>query len=171
MTGRSGFRFQHSLRVLRLLAISLVFNVGCSLNDDPGLLYLQRLAGALDQDTPTPLQSLTPLRSFPSGAQLAIERKARKLSVLDLMAVHRCQLGPLVAARNGSMGRVQGPSQRFLYDLALLQGLDACATKSPVLVEVRAERLAELPVSRFNALFAGSEWHDFATPPLSPAQQ
>jgi len=105
-----------------------------------------------------------PLQLFPLGDELFIARDDAKLAVSNLLAVHRCALGPLVAARNGGLGRVHTPSQRYLYDLELLAGLGACESASDVLLQLKRKRTSELPVSAFNALFAGEEWHDFATP-------
>ena len=140
---------------------------GCSSADDPGELYLKRLASALGQSANSYLENFSnepPLELFPTGDALFISRAESKLSIFNLLEVHRCELGSLVGARNSGLGRVHTPSQRFLYDLRLFAGLSACESAGDDLRQIETERGAELPISAFNALFAGEEWHDFATP-------
>ena len=152
-----------------LLALHVLFAAACSSDESPGTLYLDRLAGVLEQDVPPSLSALAESRQFSPAPQVQIERPAKKLGVLELIDVHHCQLGPLVAARNGALGRVQTPSQRLVYDQRLIAGLEACESVSEALQNVLLERKRELPVARFNALFGGKEWHDFATPPVARA--
>lgn|GEM_PF-3001993 len=162
----------------RFLALALAFLVpfttaivgGCGSTSDPGRLYLERLAGALGQsagDYPLSSTKESPLALFPRGDELLITRAERKLSILNLLEVHRCDLGSLVGARNSGLGRVHTPSQRFLYDLELFAGLKACKSAGDALRSIETERGAELPISAFNALFAGEEWHNFVTPPAA----
>ena len=132
-----------------------------------GELYLQRLAGALGQEVPAILDDASAgLAVFPGGDSLRIKRAENKLKLKDTLEIHRCDLGSVVGARNGALGRVQTSSQRYLYDLKILAGLNACESASQGLVQLEQERRAELPISRFNALFNGDEWHDFVTPAL-----
>lgn len=142
---------------------------GCDSQPNAHALYIERLASALGvsaeqavSDQQTPAGGL-----FPAPNTLAIERVAEKIDLLDFLQVHRCDMGALVGARNGSLGRVQSASQRWLYDLQLVQGLRACEELTPPLQELIERRQAELGTAAFNALFSGKEWHAFATPPLA----
>jgi len=152
-------------------ALLVLFVAGCSSTTTPAEVYLERLAGALNQAAPdfSAAQAKEPqLALFPQGDALLIRRADTKLGVANLLAVHRCELGSVVGGRNSGLGRVHTPSQRFLYDLELLAGLDACESVTERLQEVQRAREAELPISAFNALFAGEEWHDFVTPSVTP---
>lgn len=162
----TGWRFCRGVPLIWCLIVVLSGALlgGCSQASSPAELYLQRLAGALDQSVPAAGREL--LATFPTGNELRLPRLAPKLGLTDVPAVQRCELGPLVGARNGALGRVQQPSQRFLYDVALLKQLRSCTEPGPTLSQLQAERTAELGVSLFNALFAGEEWHALATPPI-----
>ena len=168
MTGAQLVRFCSRLQFVFGLAVACcIWVTGCSGETEPGQIYLQRLAGALDQGGFDLPKEESPLPLFPLGDTLFIKRREAKLGVANLLAVHRCELSPLVGARNGGLGRVHTPSQRFLYDLKLLAGLATCTSAGEALREIERERAAELPVAAFNALFAGEEWHDFATPAVA----
>jgi len=168
LTGAQLVRFFFRLHFVFGFAVACcIWVTGCSRETEPGQIYLQRLAGALDQGGFDLPNEESPLPLFPLGDTLFIKRREAKLGVANLLAVHRCELGPLVGARNGGLGRVHTPSQRFLYDLELLAGLATCTSAGDALREIERERAAELPVAAFNALFAGEEWHDFATPAVA----
>ncbi len=167
---KPGVLSRPSVTAIFAVVLTIAGICGCSSTDDPGELYLTRLASALNQTADGYLDKFSnepPLELFPQGDALFISRADSKLSVLNLLEVHRCELGPLVGARNSGLGRVHTPSQRFLYDLELFAGLKACETAGEALRQIETERGAELPISAFNALFAGEEWHDFATPAVA----
>jgi len=59
---------------------------GCSSDVEPGELYLQRLAGALDQSEPLLPADELPLQLFPLGDELFIKRVQTRLGVSNLLA-------------------------------------------------------------------------------------
>ena len=160
-----GFECRLGFNAFLCLIGVLVGAAGCTPDSDPGQLYLQRLAGTLDQSYEIRESSLP---AFPLGETLRIERATTRLAIVDVLEVHRCDLGALVAGRNGGLGRVQTASQRYLYDRALVRGLGACDAPGDALQAILQQRRAELPISLFNALFSGDEWHDFVTPGVVP---
>lgn len=52
-----------------------------------------------------------------------------------------CGIKPIIAERNTTMGKLQAPSQRYLYDIRLLQALEQCQLKDD---EATKEQLSSL---------------------------
>lgn len=143
--------------------------MGCDANQTNGERYLERLAAVLDVEVEA--AEIRALPGFPAASSLRIERATRKINWLEYLEVNRCDLGALVGARNSGLGRTQTPSQRWLYESQLVAGLLACEGATPKLRSVATQRRGELGIAAFNVLFAGPEWHAFATPPLVVATQ
>jgi len=105
------------------------------------------------------------LPAYPERRALSLTLPARRIDWLDFLALHRCDLGGLVGFRNSPLGRLQQPSQRLGYELALLEGAEACALpESPAdeqsLEALLAEKRSARPALYWNATFAGPEWRE-----------
>jgi len=125
--------------------------------------YLTRLSRVLDRPVaPAPAAALP---DYPARRALTLALPARRIDWLDFLTLHRCDLGALVGFRNSPLGRLQQPSQRLGYELALLDRAEACelpaaAADGQGLAELLAEKRSARPVYYWNATFAGPEWRE-----------
>lgn len=86
--------------------------------------YTSRLSRVLDTPLTAPTrQSLLP---FPDSHELRQTPPAIAIKLSEFYALDACQLASEVAARNTALGKVQLPSQRYVYELSMLELLDAC---------------------------------------------
>ena len=111
------------------------------------------------QTKPTPVPSAVLL---PDRAARRIDVTAHRIGALDFLGIIGCRLSEVVAARNGSLGRVLVPTRRLAHELDVLAALAECL---PELSGERATRLAalleakrgELGVHLWNAVWLDPE--------------
>ncbi|WP_341503877.1 DUF3080 family protein [Gallaecimonas sp. GXIMD4217] len=111
---------------------------GCERSGGPLVDYPQRLANVLDvPHEPSPL----PVLAAGGGRPWAAPQAEITIGLTELYALRKCNLGALIGARNSALGKVAPPSQRFLYEVELLHGLNHC-DQAPAKTRQLAERLA-----------------------------
>ncbi len=84
--------------------------------------YRQRLANVLD--VPGPQYEMAP--PLPGLDKLSLSHPGLDISIRDFYQMRDCRIYTLVAERNTSLGKIQAASQRYLYELDLLQALQEC---------------------------------------------
>ena len=105
----------------------IIFFVGC---DNSHSLqnhlqdYQQRMANVLEVESPDSLTiSLPP---YPSLRELKQNIPATTIKLFEFYNLQHCELYSLVAERNTSLGNLQLPSTRYLYERHLLDALQQC---------------------------------------------
>ncbi|WP_151704633.1 DUF3080 family protein [Nitrincola alkalilacustris] len=88
--------------------------------------YAQRLGNALDQPVEYSASTLQPLPSQPPRRQRLLPVTEIREGLFDVLNLRHCNLLPLVAQRNSSLGRVMPPSQQLIYELQFLQAIAEC---------------------------------------------
>lgn len=89
--------------------------------------YLARLASVLNEDA-----DYTALRALPAGLQFPVQGFAlaepsnESISILEFLSLHGCDLQLVLARKNSNLGRLAGPSQKLLSELAFLDKAPAC---------------------------------------------
>ncbi|MCF2946841.1 DUF3080 domain-containing protein [Paraglaciecola aquimarina] len=112
----------------RLLYVYLLITLsGCNSHKPlPDLIanYQARLQNVLKVEHPE--VNPTSLPPYPSLIDLAQPINETKIKLFELYQLKHCQLQTLIAQRNTSLGRVQTPSTRYVYERKLLDELSKC---------------------------------------------
>ncbi len=111
----------------RLFILLCLFVGGCQqqqLLPDTLDEYHTRLARvlALPEHVSTPVISL----DYPSPEQRNINIPRISMPLADFYAISECELAPLIAQRNTSLGKVEPPSRRLVYEATLLHTITRC---------------------------------------------
>ncbi len=140
--------------------------------------YHNRVARALDAE---PAQTRVPPAAVLPGhrhRQRAVEPVS--ISFWQYLQTWRCDAHALISERNSILGRVQQPSRRLYHDIRVINALERCAAQleesGDVIEATRAQRLRELALDKrrqlpdvlWNAVFASTEFSDFASAATSP---
>jgi hypothetical protein len=116
-----------TLQIKLFLLLVLIFIVGCDnryslqrhLND-----YQQRMANVLDVESTDRLTiSLPP---YPSLRELKQDIPATNIKLFEFYKLQHCELYSIVAERNTSLGNLQLPSTRYIYESHLIDALKQC---------------------------------------------
>ncbi|MFP4136806.1 MAG: DUF3080 family protein [Halomonas sp.] len=155
-----------------LLALVALGLAGCGGSDDNEALlrdYQRGLAERLELPPPEPTAPDN-IGAFPELRERRVAIPEVREGLLDVYALRECHIATLVAERNSALGRVAPASERWRYELKLLERLEACLDGEVPdrLAEqdlARLERLAatkreQLPAASWNGLFASEEWAD-----------
>lgn len=153
-----------------LYSIVLLLLSACS-NETPEKqlmhTYVSRVASALNEDTKKASQAgqIPALPPQKLRHQATIDIREGMLDVLDL---RYCDLLPLIASRNSSLGIVAKPSQRLIYEIEFYRKLTSCLpllekdprvdselkTRIKALYTIKTQNL---PIVIWNALYTGQE--------------
>lgn len=114
----------HGLLLLSVLSLS-----GCWF--DSGLTgqldeYRTRLARVTDSEFSALQDDDASVLRFPAAGQLYQKVAPFNVNLRQFYQLQNCELGALVAQRNTAVGKTAQPSQRFIYEDALLDALDNC---------------------------------------------
>lgn len=112
------------LTILIFLVISLN---GCS-RDTPELVlenYLYRLSNTLDLKQPKPYKPSTRIQ-FPLKRDRILQTTEIREGLIEVLKLKRCDLLPLIAERNSSLGKVATPSTKLQYELNFYYQLSQC---------------------------------------------
>ena len=130
--------------------------------------YITRLARTLDARPPE--QQITPVARISAADLMPLPVTRSNIDVLDFLSLSDCALQVNLGRRNSSLGRTASASQRLLLDLEFLDLAPACiaemrSTDRNSLAEqlsiMADSRRSELPISIYNAIFAGPEFQQF----------
>lgn len=89
--------------------------------------YTSRLSRVLETEINHESPPLLPL--FPHRRNRLIETQEIREGLIDLLQLKECELLPLIAERNSSLGKVYAPSQKMLYELNFFVQIRDCHTR------------------------------------------
>ncbi|SDO89981.1 Protein of unknown function [Halomonas shengliensis] len=162
-----------------LLALATLGLGGCAEDAGEALLrdYQQELAERLERPPPEPAAPDN-IGAFPELRERRVAIPEVREGLLDVYALRECHITTLVAERNSTLGRVAPASERWRYELTLLERLESCldgevAERLAEADLARLKRLAatkreQLPAATWNGLFASEEWADSFSRVSSP---
>mgnify|MGYP005988997007 CR=1 FL=1 len=117
------------LRLFLLLVTCCTALLGCS-RDTPDYMlndYVERLSNTLEVDRIPSTPNLLPL--FPPRRDRIMEPTEIRQGLVEVLDLQICDLLPLIAERNSSLGKVYTPSKRMVYELKFFHGLRECRKK------------------------------------------
>tara|TARA_B100002049_G_C16040016_1_gene358492 strand:- start:135 stop:1112 length:978 start_codon:yes stop_codon:yes gene_type:complete len=85
--------------------------------------YQARLERVLQVDFPSP--EIEPLAALPKST-IPLNGENQTIELTQFQQLQQCELGRLIAERNTALGKIQSPSQRFIYEHAFVQLLERC---------------------------------------------
>ena len=104
---------------LSLCACSFAPELESDLSD-----YQSRLANVLEQAPAE--QPASPILSYPDKSSLMTNIPDVTIRLTEFYALQSCPVATLIAERNTALGRIQLPSVRYHYEVALIAGLEDC---------------------------------------------
>jgi len=155
-----------------LLRLSLLLTIlclgGCSKPAGQELLedYLYRLSNALDINIDNDLSSLPPVDNYPPRRERQIETLELREGLLDTLNLGHCNLLPLIAERNSSLGKVMPVSQELIYEFRFYTRIRDCrhlpAVREDSELRSQVEAIYEtkhqnLPRVLWNAIYGAPE--------------
>jgi len=125
--------------------------------------YAERVANALDQPLAPLAQTTTP--ALPQRRERLLALPELREGLLDLLELRHCQLLPLIAERNSSLGKFWPASKQLHYEFRFYQQLQLCiqhpesqqAELQQRLASYAEHKRALLPRLLNNALYASEE--------------
>lgn len=149
-----------------LLLVSLL--TGCSQPEGQALLedYLYRLGNATDTQINSNLNPLPPIPAYPPRRERLVALQDMREGMLDTLNLRACNLLPLIAQRNSSLGRVMLVSQQLIYEIRFYSLIRQCRhlplvrNDSELLAQVNAIYQAKqqnLPRVLWNAIYNAEE--------------
>lgn len=86
--------------------------------------YTSRVSRVLEVDQPLPPAPEIPL--FPQRRERILATEEIREGLLDVLNLKRCNLLPLIAERNSSLGKVYTSSQKMVYELKFFDAIRSC---------------------------------------------
>lgn len=114
-----------------LLLLCLTFGLaGCSRDTPEYMLqdYSKRVANVLEVELPQPDKAVLPL--FPKRRFRILKTEEVRQGLLEVLDLKICNLVPLIAERNSSLGKVYRPSKKLAYELKFLAAIRDCYLKT-----------------------------------------
>lgn len=170
-----------SCRLIYLLITTLLLT-GCGKPEGQTLLedYLYRLGNSAGIEIDTNLDKLPPVAAYPPRRERLAKTTELREGLLDTLNLAHCNLLPLIAERNSSLGRVMPVSQQLIYELRFYAAINHCRTTTAVREDPELKEQVEqifsikrqnLPAVFWNAIYNSPEMEaNFALgePPLAP---
>ncbi|MCV6590872.1 MAG: DUF3080 domain-containing protein [Marinobacterium sp.] len=179
--------FLPRLRIANTLVMCLLslLLAGCSPPAGQALLedYLYRLGNASQTDIDQDLNTLPPVMAYPPRRQRLAPVTELREGLLDTLNLGACNLLPLVAERNSSLGRVMPVSQTLMYELRFYSRLHDCRLRPEIisnnelheqLEEIFRVKQRNLSAVVWNAIYNSKEMEAafaLGATPLSPDEQ
>ncbi len=164
----STITFLHNqYRTLSSLCFCLLLT-GCQPNTPEAMLedYINRLGNVLELDASLDLSDIHPT-PLPRRRLRLIEEIPVRQGLIEVLELYQCDLLPLIAQRNSSLGRVMKPSQKLVYELKFFVLMRECVALINTLdtePEVREQietiwqiKQANLPIVLWNSLYNTDE--------------
>ncbi|MFC3095871.1 DUF3080 family protein [Alteromonas sediminis] len=109
--------------------------------------------------------------SFPEKSQTKLTIPATEMNLRVFYRINSCPLAGIVAERNTALGKTHLPSQRFLYELRLLNTFDQCINQiegqdtdtAARLLEWKAHKMSQFPLVWVNLVQQSGEIHAMLT--------
>ncbi|MBU3005260.1 DUF3080 family protein [Paraglaciecola arctica] len=123
--------------------------------------YQERMANVLDEESP--VQLTVSLRPYPPLRELQQNLPETTIKLFEFYEFKHCELYSLVAQRNTTLGNLQLPSTRYVYERQLINGLQQCLedTQDPKLREKLANwkqiKVGQLPMVWANLMQLSAE--------------
>ncbi|MDP5031022.1 MAG: DUF3080 domain-containing protein [Paraglaciecola sp.] len=86
--------------------------------------YQQRMASVLEQTEANFNDVLLP--PYPALTELRQQTQNTSIKLTEFYELKHCQLSSVIAVRNTTLGKVQLPSTRFIYEKTVTKALEAC---------------------------------------------
>lgn len=126
---------------IKCVILLLVWQVLSGCGKKPYLLetmetYAQRLSNVLDTEHPVSFELKDALMSDIAYKQKTVETEKMPALISETIQLREfydlpdCGLKPLIAQRNTTLGKIQSPSQRYLYEVLLVKTLRQCLVKN-----------------------------------------
>lgn len=114
-------------RYFIMLSMTLLL-LGCEQRPVESMLerYSNRVANSLDSDAQLDLNISLDLPLYPRRRERIRPVTDLRQGLLDVLKLRHCQLIPLVAERNSSLGKVMPPSRQLVYEIQFLSRLNNC---------------------------------------------
>lgn len=141
-------------RILQVVSLIVIgwFSSGCS--KQPYLLatlddYNQRLGNVLDTENNiefiTVIAPLGLKKNIVSKADLTVRDSGDDtIKLREFYDLPACGIKPLIAERNTTLGKIQSPSQRYIYEVRLVTVLKGCLTNAAEADSVKLNKLLNL---------------------------
>jgi len=167
-----GFRGRSIRFCVTIVVFFTILSItGCSSGNSSSAMwgdYISRLQRVLDTTIEVPAVSPA---TYPNQRQLRQDTQALRINLLDFLSLLDCELNRVIATRNSSLGKVMPASQRWLYEVDLINALQQCieslsneddsAGVVADLQSILSAKQAELGIVVWNATFAGPEFQQF----------
>ncbi len=157
----------YRVRLFCSLCLCLILS-GCQPTTPEAMLedYISRLGNALGTDASLDLSDIHPA-PLPRRRLRILEETPVRQGLLEVLELRQCDLLPLIAQRNSSLGRVMKPSQKLVYELKFIVLMRQCVDRirtQELEPEVREQILniwaikqANLPAVLWNSLYNTDE--------------
>ncbi|MEH6579185.1 MAG: DUF3080 family protein [Amphritea sp.] len=154
---------------LNLFLTLTLLNTGCSESTPESRLenYAQRVATTLDQDSDLNLNQPLSIPLLPRRRERLLKAEEIRQGLLEVLNLRHCELLPLIAERNSSLGRIMRPSQQLIYEMKLYNGLRDCQQNLPAMEleaevieqirEIWAIKQRNLPIVLWNSIYNNEE--------------
>lgn len=132
------------LSFISILSLSLLLS-GCSRDTPEAMLdnYLYRLSNTLDLPQPKTYEPKVRLL-FPAKRERILNTTEIREGLLDVLKLERCNLLPLIAQRNSSLGKVATPSIKLGYELKFYSLLNQCRRSLSANIDIDTKLLARI---------------------------
>ncbi|WP_027859138.1 DUF3080 family protein [Marinobacterium jannaschii] len=115
-----------------LILIGLILLSGCSKDDPESMMsdYMWRVANTLEADIDNDLSYLDPLPLFPARRDRILPVEEVRQGLLEVLDLKFCNILPLIAERNSSLGKVMLPSKQLAYELKFFAAIRDCKQRA-----------------------------------------
>lgn len=130
--------------------------------------YIKRVANALNEESKRPTIASSSLPLLPPQKMRYQATTDIREGMLDVLDLRYCDLLPLIASRNSSLGIVAQPSQRLIYEIKFYRKLTSClpllekdskldSELKTRIKDIYTIKTQNLPSVIWNALYTGQE--------------
>lgn len=162
------YRFRNSLKLLCWIGLG-VFISGCEPSSPEDMLnnYQYRISNVMEVSQAV-ISDLPTRPAFPLRRHLIYPTLEVREGLLDVINLKTCNLLPLIAERNSSLGKVYAPSQKMRYELTFYHAIGQCkkaledtpTADQALLAQVSSIYQAKhdnLPAELWNGIFTAKE--------------
>ncbi len=102
--------------------------LGCSQNTPEAMLqdYMYRVGNLIEREIERDLKVADQLPLYPPRRERILATEDIRQGLLEVLDLDVCDLLPLIAQRNSSLGKVMAPSQKLVYELRFFVRIRDC---------------------------------------------